>query len=122
MRDWIILPCSQALWDKQKNTKDRATIERCLSAAALAHGVSVAAILSSDRRRPYVCARWDAMAAMRDAGLSLPTIGRVFKRDHTSVMHGLRQRSHFLNRRDDKSLAYRFRGEHLKNAQPMERA
>lgn len=122
MRDWIILPGSQALWDRHTNAKERATVERCLNDAALAHGVSVAAMLSPDRRRAYVCARWDAMAAMRDAGLSLPAIARVFKRDHTSVMHGLRQRAYFLNGGNNKALVYRFRGEYLKNAQPMERA
>lgn len=36
-------------------------------------------------------ARWTAMRALRDRGASLPQIGRVFDRHHSTVIHALRE-------------------------------
>lgn len=43
-------------------------------------------------RKPYVCfTRYVVMAALRDRGLSLPAIGRIVHRDHSTILYGLRQ-------------------------------
>jgi chromosomal replication initiation ATPase DnaA len=36
-------------------------------------------------------ARWEAMARLRDVGLSSPAIGGLLGRDHSTVLHGLRR-------------------------------
>ena len=43
------------------------------------------------RARPLVWLRFAIMEQMRARGLSLPAIGRLLHRDHTTVLHGLRQ-------------------------------
>lgn len=62
------------------------------------HRISVALLLSPDRRRFVVYARWDCMARLRavqHAGkprYSLPAIGRMLGgRDHTTILYGLRK-------------------------------
>ncbi len=48
-------------------------------------------ITASGRQPAIVLARWAYMAAARElTGASLPAIGRVIHRDHTTVLHGLR--------------------------------
>ncbi|MGY2995468.1 helix-turn-helix domain-containing protein [Mesorhizobium sp. URHB0026] len=58
---------------------------------AAVHGIPVAAILSGRRDRQAVEARFDAIVAVRNEHphLSLTQLGRVFKRDHTSILHAL---------------------------------
>lgn len=60
---------------------------------ATEQGVTVEQILSPLRSKPVTRARHMAMAAIRVARpqLSLPVIGRMFGRDHTSVLHGIRR-------------------------------
>ncbi len=57
------------------------------------HHLTAKEIFGPSRRPGIVAARHDAMAAVRMANpaLSLPMIGRVFKRDHTTVMHALQK-------------------------------
>lgn len=60
------------------------------AAVALANDLTVSE-LKSDARDARIChPRQDAMRAMREEGFSLPVIGRFFKRDHTTVLHGVR--------------------------------
>ncbi len=60
--------------------------------AALRHGISVREIMSPSRGRPVVAARYEAMALVyQHSQLSLPQVGRLFKRDHTTVLHALRK-------------------------------
>lgn len=49
--------------------------------------------LTGDRRGPAEVsrARWVAMRLLRDRGMSLPTIGRAMRCDHSTVKHGLRR-------------------------------
>lgn len=91
MRDWMILSPSCASWDRQERAVERMKAAGCISAAAMAHGVSESSLRAAFRDRRYVRARWDAMARMREAGLSLPAIGRALNRHHTSVVYALRQ-------------------------------
>lgn len=54
-------------------------------------GISVSDILSAKRPRPIAHARQDAMLAIREElDWSLPRIGRIFGRDHTTVKHGIK--------------------------------
>ena len=54
-------------------------------------GISVSDILSTKRARPIAHARQDAMLSIREElDWSLPRIGRVFGRDHTTVKHGIK--------------------------------
>jgi chromosomal replication initiation ATPase DnaA len=58
------------------------------------HGFTVDDVLGPSRARPLVQARFDAVAAVKMAypGMSLPMLGRLFKRDHTSILAALRKR------------------------------
>jgi chromosomal replication initiation ATPase DnaA len=51
-------------------------------------------VLGPSRARPLVQARFDAVAAVKMAypGMSLPMLGRLFKRDHTTLLHALKVR------------------------------
>jgi chromosomal replication initiation ATPase DnaA len=57
------------------------------------HGVSLASILGQGRAAELVAARHEAVALVHAArpDLSLPALGRIFKRDHTSILNALRR-------------------------------
>lgn len=61
---------------------------------AALHGMTASEVISARRDRKTVEARFDAIKAVADArpDLSLPQIGRIFERDHTSILHALRKR------------------------------
>lgn len=62
-----------------------------IAAIARQHDVTVAEIMSDRRDRHVVHARRAAMTAIyRQFPDSLPQIGRLFRRDHSTVMHNLR--------------------------------
>jgi len=53
---------------------------------AAQHGVAAAEILSHDRRRIVVLARHDAIwRCAAETAMSLPQLGRLFGRDHSSI-------------------------------------
>lgn len=59
---------------------------------ALEYGVSVVCILGRDRTRRVSAARRCAYATIRSRkGISYPAIGRIFGRDHTTVIYGVRK-------------------------------
>lgn len=60
---------------------------------ALAYGLSVAIIRGPSRSRHVVIARHEAMARVHVArpDLSLPALGRIFNRDHTTLLFALRK-------------------------------
>lgn len=60
---------------------------------AMKHGMTVAIIRGPSRSRSIVTARHDAMAKVHIArpDLSLPALGRIFHRDHTTLLHALRK-------------------------------
>lgn len=69
-----------------------ASIRDIVAHVAAAHGIAVTEILSDRRRKPVVRARQEAMyLAATQTHHSLPAIGRAFRRDHTTVLHGIRQ-------------------------------
>ncbi len=66
--------------------------ERMLIVACVAErfGVTVDQIMSDTRKQPIAAARQAAMRAIWvKYGDSTPVIGRMFNRDHTTVMHAL---------------------------------
>ena len=55
-------------------------------------GIPVSVILGQRRTAPIVSARWEAIARVAiETGWSLPRIGLVFGRDHTSILNALRK-------------------------------
>ena len=84
---------------KRKLTKRYAVSAREQAAGIIAetaqkHGVTVAIILSHDRTWLVRDARHEAIARVFDQfpHWSYPVIGKVFDRDHTTIMHALRRR------------------------------
>lgn len=61
-----------------------------LEAAALAHGCTVAMILGPRRDAWIIEARRAVIAKLRGMGWSQPRIGRLLRRDHTTIMHHLK--------------------------------
>jgi len=62
-----------------------------LPRAAKATGYTVADLTGPCRARPLAWTRFAIMAEMRAHGYSLPRIGRILHRDHSTVLNGLRQ-------------------------------
>jgi len=59
---------------------------------AEAHGLTPRDLLGRSRMRPITRARMTAYAEIRDRlGYSYPEIGMIFGRDHTTILHGVRQ-------------------------------
>lgn len=54
-------------------------------------GVAWRSLTEKRNHKHLVRARWQAFKVFRDAGYSLPEIGRVFGKDHTTVLHGLKR-------------------------------
>lgn len=59
---------------------------------ATKHGFTVNEMVSHRRARPLVIARHEAMwRCFKETPCSLPQIGRLFDRDHTTVLHAIRK-------------------------------
>lgn len=73
--------------------------EQILNTVAKLSKMTVQHLLGPRRGSKYVIPRQVAMLLIRECrpNLSLPQIARVFKRDHTTVIHGIRRaRGHIL--------------------------
>ena len=64
-----------------------------VAAVAMKHGLTLPEIMGADRRHHVAHARQEAFWVLRDTypEMSLPAIGRMFGKDHTTVLHGIRQ-------------------------------
>lgn len=72
-------------------TQAPATVDGILGKTADKHGLKVSDLKSSSRVRAVLTARREAMTSMRDQlGYSYAEIGRVFGKDHSTVMNALR--------------------------------
>jgi chromosomal replication initiator protein len=61
-----------------------------LDETARYYGLSVADLVSKSRSRPLTNARHVAMYLVRECtGMTLPKIGELFDRDHTTALHGI---------------------------------
>lgn len=59
---------------------------------AMQHGVTVEAIMGRSRDHKDTRARRAAYAAVKyRRGLSHPAVGRIFGRDHSTILHGIRK-------------------------------
>jgi len=67
------------------------TAKDIIAQTADRYGTKPSVILGRNSARVASVPRQAAMAAVqRDLGYSLPRIGRIFKRHHTTVLHGIR--------------------------------
>lgn len=62
-----------------------------IAQVAAEHGLSKSDITGPSRRPDICAARWEAMRRLRAKSLSLPSIGRLLNRHHTTVLDGLRR-------------------------------
>ncbi len=68
------------------------TVVDILGEVARKHGTTVVNILSERRDEDTVCARQEVMwRCCHETPLSLAAIGRILRRDHSSVLHGSRR-------------------------------
>lgn len=72
---------------------ERGDIQAIIAEVALAHRVTVEDILGHGKSAPLVKARHQAMVevAIRRPAFSLPQLGKVFNRDHTTILHALQK-------------------------------
>lgn len=88
-----LLACAEA-----REPTAQALSRRIIAQVAAWHGLTYSDIIGPGRTAPLVLARQDAMVAVdlavraRGTTLSLPALGRIFKRDHTTLLHSLRKR------------------------------
>jgi len=68
----------------------RDEVRQAIAYIAAAHDVSVDDIMSQSRRRTVNRARHEAFALLRSANYSYNKIGAVFRRDHSTVLAGIR--------------------------------
>ena len=64
------------------------TIASIISGVCNRHGVTLDQLIAKDRSGRIVAARHEVYARLREAGFSLPRIGRKMKRDHKTVHSG----------------------------------
>ena len=67
-----------------------ATMTDIVARVALIYGLSVDELRGKGREIRVSHPRQEAMLMMHEAGYSMPRIGRFFKRDHTTILHGIR--------------------------------
>lgn len=76
----------------------RARVRGVVSRIAHEHGCSVDDLYGTSRYATIVRARHHAIAVLRwSTSLSLPDIGRIFNRDHTPILAGIRKYEDELN-------------------------
>jgi chromosomal replication initiation ATPase DnaA len=68
------------------------TFDEHIKAVCAAHGVSKADLFEQDKTRHKAEARQELMfRAVIRRGLTLPKAARLLRRDHTTVLHGIRR-------------------------------
>lgn len=81
------------VWAAMEDSEDKAVPGDLIRAVAMKHALTVADIKGPSRAMNIVDARQEAMAMVYKTrpDLSLPQIGRIFDRDHTTILHALRK-------------------------------
>lgn len=103
-------PPSPMPYGAEERARAEAVVARVVAATVVVTGVSAGEIYGRSTTKEIAAARHVAMAVARRAGsLSLPKLGLVFQRDHTTVQHGVK-------RADPLNVAAVFR--HLANGLP----
>ncbi len=69
------------------------SVAEIIKATAMRHRITVGALLGRGRTRPVVAARHEAITLAHAArpDFSMPALGRIFRRDHTAILHALRK-------------------------------
>jgi chromosomal replication initiation ATPase DnaA len=82
-------------------------IDQIIATVCRKHRVRPVELTGPCRVKAIVHARHEAMwEAFKNTPLSYPQLGRIFNRDHTTVMHGVRQHQKRLD--DDKRKLSRY--------------
>lgn len=68
----------------------KGTFSRIVNATVLSESVTRKEILGESRAQHIVAARHMAMAVCRRSGLTVTMIGRLFGRDHSTVVHAVK--------------------------------
>ena len=77
------------------------TIDRIINDVSQRSGIKKEKILSRNRRKEIVAARFACMYLLRkEAFMTFAAIGRVFDRDHTTAMHALSSVENLLDTND----------------------
>lgn len=78
------------------SSQDPFAVRKLIDRVAAWHGYAIEDIIGKSRSAPIVVARYDAIVAVKKnyPGMSLPRLGRIFRRDHTSILYTLRVRGH----------------------------
>lgn len=82
-------------WARQSSGDLVGVAARDIAAGVAAlHGYTLAEIVGKRQNKEIIAARHDAIKAVADArpDMSLPQVGKIFHRDHTSILHALRKR------------------------------
>ena len=82
-----------ARWNNPKGLTRRERMLETVREVAHKHGVAMSEIFSRDRTHRVVDARHEAIARVHQANpdMSFPRIGRLFGRDHTTVMFAVQR-------------------------------
>jgi chromosomal replication initiator protein len=82
----------RALEDLFPESGQEITPQAILEETATYYAMEIADLMSKSRSRPLTTARHVAMYLLRElTGLSLIKIGELFKRDHTTALHGIKK-------------------------------
>jgi hypothetical protein len=89
----VIVPAPVPIWGAPVNLIGLPSPRTVMKLVALRHGLTIADIIGPVRSRPIVAARHEAIALVwtHCRAISLPAVGRMFNRDHTSILHCLRK-------------------------------
>lgn len=69
----------------------RDSVRRVVEAISERTGIPAVRIVSMSRNVAVVAARHWAFYELQQAGFSLSQMGRMFKKDHTTILHGIRK-------------------------------
>lgn len=70
---------------------EQTLLHRILGIAAATYGVRIASLTGPQRHKPLVYQRFALLFELRNRlRLSYPMLGRIFGKDHTTIMHAVR--------------------------------
>lgn len=85
--DFYLAKLGQSSQATLERVKNEMAISEIPKAIAKVHGITLRELLGTSRKRHIVAARAEAIKMLREAGLSLPAIGAILRRDHTTILH-----------------------------------
>lgn len=89
---------TQAEIERDRTTRLRSRVAQVVRRIAREHGCTLEDIYGTSRHDSIARARRHAMAVLRwSTALSLPELGRIFGRDHTTILTAVRKYEAELN-------------------------